>query len=328
MLMLTFEWPWLVLTLPLPLLARWLPRAPEPTSAALRLPFFAQLPLANSAPAGRAHWLRLLFAGLAWTLLVLAAARPQWLGEPIGVPVAGRDLMLALDISGSMEQDDYELNGRAVSRLAAVQAVASRFVERRQHDRLGLIVFGTQAYLQTPLTFDGATVATLLNEAVIGLAGTETALGDAIGLGIKRLREQPDGQRVLIVLTDGQNTAGTLEPLAAAQLAAQAGVRVYTIGIGGGELGIRTPFGMRLRRQGEDFDPVTLQQIATITGGQFFSATNREELEAVYAQLDQLEPTDRDQRTFRPQRALFIWPAAGALLLTIGLALAALRRWQ
>lgn len=322
--MLTFEWPWLLLTLPLPVLARWLPRAPETIGAALRLPFFAQLPSASTAPAGRAQWLHLLLAGLAWTLLVLAAARPQWLGEPLGLPVAGRDLMLALDISGSMEQDDYELNGRAVSRLAVVQAVASRFVQRRAHDRLGLILFGSQAYLQTPLTFDGATVATLLNEAVIGLAGRETALGDAIGLGIKRLREQPAGQRVLIVLTDGQNTAGTLEPIAAAQLAAQAGVRIYTIGIGGGELGVRTPFGMRLRRQGDDFDPATLRQIATLTGGQFFAATNREELEAVYAQLDELEPTDREQRMFRPQRALFLWPAAGALLLSVGLALA---RW-
>ena len=218
------------------------------------------------------------------------------------------------------------MNGRAVSRLMAVQAVAMRFIERRDRDRLGLILFGTQAYLQTPLTFDGATVATMLREAVIGLAGRETAIGDAIGLAVKRLREQPDGERVLILLTDGANTAGMLDPLEAARLAAQAGVRIHTIGIGGGEVGIRTPFGMRLLRQGSDFDPATLKQIAEITGGHFFSATNREQLEAVYAELDRLEPTERDERTYRPQRALFMWPASAALLLTVWLALGYLKR--
>ena len=324
--MITFEWPGILLAFPLPLLARLLPPAPSSIGAALRLPLMTELPLAADAPAVRPHWQHLLIAVAAWTLLVIAAARPQWLGEPMGLPVAGRDLMLALDISGSMEQEDYEVNGRAVSRLAAVQAVATRFVQRRNQDRLGLIVFGSQAYLQTPLTFDGATVATMLNEAVIGLAGRETAIGDAIALAIKRLREQHDGQRVLILLTDGQNTAGTLAPVDAAKLAAQAGVRIHTIGIGGGEVGIRTPFGMRLLRQGSDFDPATLRQIAEMTGGQFFTATSREQLEAVYAQLDQLEPNERDQRTFRPQRALFVWPAAGALLLTVGLALAAVRQ--
>ncbi len=320
------DWPWVLLALPLPLLARLLPRAREEMGAALRLPFYRELESVTVAGRGRPSGWPLLLATLAWILLVLAAARPQWIGEPIGLPVAGRDLMLALDISGSMEQEDYELDGRAVSRLMAVQAVAMRFIERRDRDRLGLILFGTQAYLQTPLTFDGATVATMLREAVIGLAGRETAIGDAIGLAVKRLREQPDGERVLILLTDGANTAGMLDPLDAARLAAQAGVRIHTIGIGGGEVGIRTPFGMRLLRQGSDFDPATLKQIAEITGGHFFSATNREQLEAVYAELDRLEPTARDERTYRPQRALFMWPASAALLLTVWLALGYLKR--
>ncbi|MBK1695069.1 BatB protein [Chromatium weissei] len=324
--MMTFEWPWLFLALLLPLLMRWLPPIRTEIGAALYLPLCAELPTTADVPSPRNRSQYLLIAGLAWMLLVIAAARPQWLGEPVGLPIAGRDLLLALDISGSMAQEDYELNGRAVSRLAAVQAVATRFVERRNQDRLGLIVFGSQAYLQTPLTFDGATVATMLNDAVIGLAGRETAIGDAIALAIKRLREQPDGQRVLILLTDGQNTAGTLAPVDAAKLAAQAEVRIHTIGIGGGEVGIRTPFGMRLLRQGSDFDAATLKQIAEMTGGQFFTATNREQLEAVYSQLDQLEPNARDQRTFRPHRELFVWPAAGALLLSIGLALVTLGR--
>lgn len=318
--MITLDWPWVLLALPLPFLATLLPRARARVASALRLPFYAALPTLTVERSQSASWPRLFLAVLAWILLVLAAARPQWIGEPIGLPVAGRDLMLALDISGSMEQADYELNGRAVTRLAAVQAVATEFVRRRDQDRLGLILFGTQAYLQTPLTFDGATVATLLNEAVVGLAGRETAIGDAIAVAVKRLWEQPEGQRVLVLLTDGQNTAGPLDPLAAAELAAQAGVRIHTIGIGGGEMGIRTPFGIRLMRQGSDYDPATLKQIAEITGGRFFAATNREELQRVYAELDRLEPNTRDERTFRPQRALFVWPAAIALLLTVGLA--------
>ncbi|AFL72692.1 VWA domain-containing protein [Thiocystis violascens] len=324
--MITLDWPWVLLALPLPFLTTRLPRARAHIGSALRLPFYAELPAVTVERSAGASWPRLLLAALVWILLVLAAARPQWVGEPIGLPIAGRDLMLALDISGSMEQEDYELNGRAVTRLAAVQAVATDFVKRRDQDRLGLILFGTQAYLQTPLTFDGATVDTLLNEAVVGLAGRETAIGDAIAVAVKRLREQPEGQRVLVLLTDGQNTAGTLDPLVAAQLAAQAGVRIHTIGIGGGEMGIRTPFGIRLMRQGSDYDPATLKQIAELTGGRFFSATNREELETVYAELDRLEPNERDERTFRPQRALFVWPASAALLLTVGLAVASARR--
>ncbi|MBK5965025.1 BatB protein [Thiocystis minor] len=324
--MITLDWPWALLALPLPVLATLLPRARARAGSALRLPFYAELSAVTVERSPGASWSRLLLAALAWILLVLAAAHPQWVGEPIGLPVAGRDLMLALDISGSMEQEDYELDGRAVTRLAAVQAVATDFVRRRDQDRLGLILFGTQAYLQTPLTFDGATVATLLNEAVVGLAGRETAIGDAIAVAVKRLREQPEGQRVLVLLTDGQNTAGTLDPLAAAQLAAQAGVRIHTIGIGGGDMGIRTPFGIRLMRQGSDYDPATLKQIAEMTSGRFFAATNREELETVYAELDRLEPNERDERTFRPQRALFVWPAAAALLLTVGLAVASARR--
>lgn len=326
--MIALDWPWILLALPLPLAARWLPAARLHLGAALRLPFYSQLPPGTTDRAPRPSWRRQLAAALAWGLLVLAAARPQWVGEPIALPVAGRDLMLAIDISGSMEQEDYELNGRAVTRLAAVQAVATRFVRRRDQDRLGLILFGSQAYLQTPLTFDGATVATMIDEAIVGLAGRETAIGDAIAIAVKRLREQPAGTRVLVLLTDGQNTAGTLAPLDAAKLAAQAGVRIHAIGIGGGEVGIRTPFGMRLMHQGGDVDPTTLKQIAERTGGHFFSATDRKQLEAVYAELDRLEPNVRDRRTFRPQRALFVWPAAGALLLTIGLAMGSVGRRQ
>jgi Ca-activated chloride channel family protein len=319
--MIQFEWPWLFAALPLPwLLARLLPPARTPVNHALRLPFYRELPgVARSG--GQATSRRgLLIAWLAWALLVSASARPQWLGDPVDLPVAGRDLMLAVDISGSMEQRDYRLNGRTVTRLDLVKAVAGRFIERRHGDRLGLILFGSRAYVQTPLTYDRKTVQSFLGDSVIGLAGRETAIGDALALAVKRLRQQPADNRVLILLTDGANTAGNIAPLDAARVAAESAVRIYTIGIGGGQVGMRTPFGTLMRRAG-DLDPKTLQAIADATGGRFFQATDSEELEDVYAALDELEPSVRDSRSYRPLHALYPWPAGLALLLAAGLAL-------
>jgi Ca-activated chloride channel family protein len=319
----TLAWPWVLAALPLPLLAwRLLPPAASAASGALRLPFLAELPgVATEAGWGRARVRRVL-AALAWVLLVLAAARPEWLGEPVSLPVSGRDLMLAVDVSGSMEARDYAVDGSPVTRLDMIKVVAGRFIERREGDRIGLILFGTRAYLQTPLTFDRETVETMLGESVIGLAGRETAIGDAIALAVKRLREGvPADERVLILLTDGANTAGSLTPMQAAQLAAEAGVRVYTIGIGGGQVGVRTPFGTLMQRAG-DLDPETLRAIAEATGGQFFEATDTRALERVYEELDRLEPSVRDERTYRPLRSLYPWPAGAALLISIWLALA------
>jgi Ca-activated chloride channel family protein len=269
--------------------------------------------------------LRHLLAWLAWVLLVIAAARPQWLGEPVHLPVTGRDLMLAVDVSGSMEQEDYRLNGRSANRLDVVKEVAGRFIERREGDRLGLILFGSRAYLQTPLTYDRDTVRAMLNEAVIGLAGRETAIGDAIALAVKHLKEQPADNRVLILLTDGANTAANIAPQDAARLATQAATRIYTIGIGGGLVGVRTPFGM-LMQQGSDLDPATLKAIAKQTHGRYFQATDATQLEQVYDELDRLEPSVRDTRSFRSLRALFMWPAGAALVISAGLALTAIPR--
>lgn len=316
--MITLAWPWALLLAPLPLLVRrFVPPAPPGAAAALRIPFFADLAVdtgVHARPGTQRR--RYLLAWLVWILLLLAAARPQWLGDPVEVPLAGRDLMLAVDVSGSMQQEDYRLDGQAANRLDVVKAVAGRFIERRESDRLGLILFGSRAYLHTPLTHDRKTVSTMLAEAVIGLAGRETAIGDAIALAVKRLRAQPQDNRVLIVLTDGSNTAGNITPTEAARLAAQVGVRIYTIGIGGGPVGFQSPFGM-LTRPGTDLDPVTLQAIAAETGGRYFLATDTAQLEQVYTELDRLEPSVRDSRSFRPMQAMYAWPAGLALLISV-----------
>jgi Ca-activated chloride channel family protein len=321
--MITFAWPWLFLFLPLPWLVRRLvPPAPAHQGSALRLPFYREI-AGSAAATGRHNTWRQALAWLAWALLVLAAARPQWLGEPVDLPLAGRDLMLAVDVSGSMEQDDYRLNGRPVNRLNLVKSVAGRFIERRDGDRLGLILFGTRAYLQTPLTHDRNTVREMLDEAVIGLAGRDTAIGDAIAIAIKRLKDQGQDNRVLILLTDGSNTVGNIAPLDAARIAARTGVRIYTIGIGGGPVGIRTPFGM-LAKKGSDLDTETLQAIAEVTGGRYFQATDTAQLASVYEDLDRLEPSVRDSRSYRPMHSLFMWPAALALILSGGIVLTGL----
>jgi len=231
---------------------------------------------------------------------VLAAARPVWQGEPIEQGVSGRDLMLAVDLSGSMEMNDFVLKGRKVDRLTATKAVAGQFIERRVGDRVGLILFGERAYLQAPLTFDRATVRTLLEESVIGLAGDKTAIGDAIGLGVKRLRDNPKDQRVLILLSDGANTAGAVSPLQAAKLAAREGLKVYTIGIGADEMVVRDLLGSR--------------RVAK-TGGRYFRARDVKELEGIYRLLDELEPVERDKRHYRPITELYPWPLGAALLL-------------
>ncbi len=311
--MITFEWPMLLWVLPLPLLVRW---AAPPTNVsqqtALRVPSLAPFQALGAGGSGVPNlrsW-PLAVAALAWLLLVTAAARPIWLGEPISLPVSGRDLMMAVDISGSMQNRDFRLGGRMVDRLAATKTVASEFIIRREGDRIGLVLFGRQAYLQTPLTFDRETVKELLKEAQVGFAGKETAIGDAIGLSLKRLRRDAGEDRVLILLTDGANTAGELDPLKAAELAASEGLRIYTIGIGAA--GRASPFTLRML-PGSELDESTLISIADTTGGQYFRAHDTAELARIYAYLDELEKVEQDVGGFRPRHALFAWPLAGAL---------------
>ncbi len=312
---LELAWPWLLLALPLPWLVRLgLPRAETPAPSAVRVPFYRMLSAEQGHPAAVPRRWTLLLALLAWLLLVLAAARPQWLGEPVSLPMAGRDLMLAVDISGSMTEEDMVIGGQVVDRLMAVKAVAGDFIQRREGDRIGLILFGQQAYVQTPLTFDRATARTLLFESAVGLAGRETAIGDAIGLAVKRLRDQPTEERVLVLLTDGANTAGSIAPLKAAELARDAGVRIYTIGVGSDPRAGFGAFGLSMGRN--PIDEATLSGIAERTGGRYFRARDVRELQGIYAALDELEPVESDQQTFRPVGELFAWPLGLALLLS------------
>lgn len=317
-------WAWLLLLLPLPWLARrWLSAAPRAGLLALKVPWFAHVAGTGEGWIKRT-WLAVI-AGLIWVLLLLAAARPQWVGEIETLPVTGRDLLLAVDISGSMDTQDMVLDGQAVNRLAVVKRVAGEFIQRRKGDRVGLVLFGSRAYLQTPLTFDTETTATLLDEAEIGLAGRETAIGDAIGLAVKRLREDAASERVLILLTDGANTSGEVEPLQATEFAAREGLRIYTVGVGADEMMVQDFFGTRLVNPSADLDEDALQAIAERTGGAYFRARDAEALARIYDQLDELEPVESDQEAIRPVDELFHWPLALALALALAAALLLLR---
>jgi Ca-activated chloride channel family protein len=315
--MIHFEWPWLLAALPLPLLIRWLVPAKMPVEqAALKVPFLDDFSDGETRAVSQTQKWPLWLAAIAWLLLVIACARPQWLGEPIEQAVSGRDLMLAVDLSGSMEEQDFVINKRAVDRLTAAKGVASDFINRRVGDRVGLILFGSQAYLQTPLTFDRKTVMTLLSESAIGLAGDNTAIGDAIGLAVKRLKNEQTNSRVLVLMTDGANTAGEISPLKAAELAAANHLKIYTIGIGADEMIVRSFFGNRVVNPSKDLDEKSLIKIAESTGGQYYRARNTDELNNIYMRLDELEPVEKDKQYFRPRSELYYWP----LSLAIGLA--------
>jgi Ca-activated chloride channel family protein len=320
----TFAWPWMLAALPVPVLMHWWPQR-NASAAALRVPYAAaQLQALGSAVGGRALGVGRLLLWLAWVCLCVAAARPQQLGEAVTPPQQGRQMMLAVDVSGSMQETDMMLGQQIVERLTAAKAVLADFLDRRVGDRVGLLIFGERAYTLTPLTSDLASVRQQLGDSVVGLAGRETAIGDAIALAVKRLREQPQGQRVLILLTDGVSNAGVLEPLRAAELAKAEGVRVYTVAFGGD--GSYRLFGMQVAAGDDPVDEATLQKIATLTGGRAFRARNTDELAGIYAELQRLEPVASAGPAVRPRIERYAWPLALALLLA-GLAWIVPRRW-
>ena len=312
----SIAWPWLLALLPLPWLVRWLlPESATRDLQALKVPWY-------QAVVGReSGWMKrpmlAAVAALVWLMLLLAASRPQWVGEIDSLPITGRDLLLAVDISGSMDTQDMVWNKRAVNRLVVVKHVAGEFLKRRRGDRVGLVLFGSRAYLQTPLTFDTQTTATLLEESEIGLAGRETAIGDAIGLAVKRLREDAASERVLILLTDGANTSGEVQPLQAAEFAAREGLTVYTVGVGADEMMVQDFFGSRMVNPSADLDEETLRAIAERTGGAYFRARDAQGLAEIYLMLDELEPVESDVEAVRPVDELFYWPMGLAYLFAV-----------
>jgi Ca-activated chloride channel homolog len=309
-------WPWMACLLPLPLLGYRLRRAAKPRGCALYLPFAGPLAVREAASAV-SRPTRVLF-GAAWIALILAAMRPQWLGPPEPSPTSGRRIILAVDVSGSMATEDMAGDE---SRLRVVQQVAGEFIEHRRGDRIGLILFGTHPYIQAPLTTDLNTVRRFLDQAVVGIAGTQTAIGDAIGLAIKRLTAAPGYDRdargahqaVMVLLTDGGNDAGVVPPVEAARLAAEEGLRIYTIGVGAAVQ--QGPFGFTTGNT--DLDVQLLRRIASITGGEYFRATDRSALEQVYQRIDRLAPAPGRKQWLRPIDEWFMWPLALAVLLSI-----------
>ena len=316
--MFEFAWPWIFALLPLPWLMRLVLPAADSGEPALKVSFLGDLEglVGRRARAHLPTWRQQAPFILLWLLLLIAAARPQWLGEPLPIAASGRDLLVAVDVSGSMDFPDMQWQGEEVSRLALVQHLLGDFLEQRDGDRVGLILFGSQAYLQAPLTFDRRTVRVWLDEARIGIAGKNTAIGDAIGLALKRLRQRPAQSRVLILVTDGANNGGEIAPLTAARLAAEEDVKIYPIGIGAdpeqsgslGFLGVNPSL---------DLDEPALKEIAEVTAGRYFRARDGAELEAIRQTLDKLEPVNQQPTQARPAQALYSWPLAAALLMSL-----------
>lgn len=309
-----FAWPWLLLAIPLPWLLHKFSAESALQEAALRVPWRERLQQVAQGRTGFSRgkkfpWL----LWLAWCLLCVAAARPQQLGEPVAPPLAGRELMLALDLSASMAEEDMQLGGQPVDRLTAAKAVLADFLQHRAGDKIGLLVFADRAFALTPLTLDHQSVRLQLHDAVLGLVGRATALGDAIALATKRLQGQNAKQKVLIVLTDGVNTAGVVEPEKAAQIAKDAGVKIYTVAFGGDGSAVSV-FGFRLPLGGgDDVDEAGLQRIAQMTGGQSFRARDTESLAKIYAEIDRLEPVRQQGQMIRPKIERYPLPLGGAL---------------
>jgi Ca-activated chloride channel family protein len=315
--MLGFDWWWAILLLPLPLLVRKLLPATDNTGFALAVPLLHNYPFTESSISQSPSRMLRSCIWLFWVCLIVAASRPFWLGESISRTVSGRDLMLAVDISGSMSEVDMTINSKAASRIEVLKVVAEKFIDRRQGDRLGLILFGTNAYTYVPLTFDLETLKKLLLDVTTGLAGRHTAIGDAIGLAIKTMRKQKTAHKVLILVTDGSNTAGFENPIVAAQAARQQGLTIYTIGVGTDAETLSRTYGRQSIPVGITLNEHVLSQIAAVTRGQYFRATNTLALENIYLALDKLEPIEHQYQAQRPRTELFMMPLAAGFVVML-----------
>lgn len=326
--MFMFHWPWLCLLLPLPLVVRLLlPRSKKSevnTTPELRFP---DLSLLQKAFSGHQHKgspfdrLFLVILSLSWLFLVLAVMRPQLVDQYSQIQNEGYDLMVAIDISGSMQALDFSTKEKMVNRLDVTKEVVGKFVRERHEDRIGLILFGENAFLQVPLTLDTSSVNYMLSNAIPGLAGFGTAIGDAIGLGVRNLRERPEGSRVIILLTDGVDTASSIPPLEATKLAKQYGIRIYSIGVGkNGAVPFPDDHG-RIQMVKVPMDEDLLKEIATITDGKYFRATDQFALQDIYDKINQLEKTKSNVRTYLIQKPLYRYPLGIAVVLLLILSL-------
>jgi Ca-activated chloride channel family protein len=318
--MFEFAWPWALLLLPLPILVWWLWPPYRARQASVQIPFFDRLAAATGqtpqrgAVVMRRRAVQMIVAALIWILLVLALARPQWVGDPVTREVSARDLILAIDISGSMDQRDFKTpDGAMLTRLDGVKRVVKEFISRRKGDRVALILFGTRPYVQVPFTQDLQTAQALLDQTQVGMAGQQTAIGDTIGLAIKTFAASTAKEKLLILLTDGNDTASRVPPEHAADIARQNDVAVYTIGVGDPAA------------TGEDrVDLSVLQSVAATTGGHFFRAEDGAQLQAIYADIDRLAPAKLQTLSWRPKLPLFQWPLGAGVMLSLLLWLALL----
>lgn len=311
--MFEFVYWWVFLLLPMPLLVRYFLSPKKQSYTQVWIPLADGLQQQKTTK--RNPLFSFIIPWLLWLLLLSTIAKPIWYDQPIRIQQQSRDMILSLDLSGSMDEVDMPLNGKTVNRLTLVKSIVKDFVKTRQGDRLGLILFADHAYLQTPLTFDVETVSTMVDETQIGLVGNRTAIGESIAMAIKRFVENKNEQRVLILLTDGANTAGKIKPIAAAQQAAKNNIKIYTIGIGADEMIKRGFFGNQRVNPSADLDEKTLTKIATLTNGQYFRARNQEDLQKIYDTINQLQPVDSEFLEFRPEKNLFFWPLSLAILI-------------
>lgn len=306
-----FAWPWAFALLPLPLLVWWLLPPYRERQASVHVPFFARLAEATGqtpqqgAVVLRRRRLQMIAAVAVWILMVTALARPQWVGDPVTREVSARDLILAVDISGSMEQVDFRTaDGTVLQRLDGVKRVLHDFIGRRRGDRVALILFGTKAYVQVPFTRDLATAQQLLDQTQVGMAGQQTVIGDSIGLAIKAFEASQAQQKLVILLTDGNDTASRVPPDHAADIARQKGVIVYTIGVGDPDAG------------GDNrVDLAALRTVADTTGGRFFRAEDGAQLEKIYGDIDRLAPARLETQSWRPKLPLYQWPLGAGVVL-------------
>lgn len=301
--------PWVLVLFPLPLIFWFLmPRAKVVLPTALKIPFFAaMIDIVDQEKRSISVQHSLLIPALVWLLLVFALAGPRWIGPPKSISREGYNIMMALDLSGSMEIPDMILHGQPASRLSIVKNAAEQFVRDRSGDKIGLILFGTRAYLQTPLTYDRHAILLRLEDATAGLAGKTTSIGDAVGLAVKRLDEIPQKGRIIILLTDGANNSGVLAPLKAAELAKEEGIKIYTIGLGSEADSRALGSDFLMQNPAADLDEATLKKMANMTGGRYFRATDTESLHSIYKMINQLETISQEQATIRPQKEYYPW---------------------